>query len=247
MGIRDPSPGGRSGVHGERFPARCLLWDTNRVRQILTANDFDDWLLRLRDRVGRAEILTRIGRLGHGNPGVVKSVGEGVREMKIDFGPGDRIYFVERADGSIVVLCAAATRIRSHATLRGRKRSRRQSEEGVMTDPDRPAEGLAKEPARTPTKPFDPAHDIRTPEDAAAYLTKVLEDGDEAEFRRALGAIARSRSMAEVAERAGLGRESLYKALSETGNPGLSTVLGVLRALDLRMTVAVVRTRPEAA
>ncbi|MBB5765642.1 addiction module antidote protein [Methylorubrum rhodesianum] len=116
-----------------------------------------------------------------------------------------------------------------------------------MTDPDRPAEGLAKEPARTPTKPFDPAHYIRTPEDAAAYLTEVLEDGDEAEFRRALGAIARSRSMAEVAERAGLGRESLYKALSETGNPGLSTVLGVLRALDLRMTVAVVRTRPEAA
>jgi putative addiction module killer protein len=40
----------------------------------------------------------------YGNPGVVKPVGEGVREMKIDFGPGDRIYFVERADGSSVVL-----------------------------------------------------------------------------------------------------------------------------------------------
>lgn len=102
-------------------------------------------------------------------------------------------------------------------------------------------------PAATPTKPFDIANYIRTPEDAAAYLTEVLEDGDEVEFRRALGTIARSRSMAEIAERAGLGRESLYKALSETGNPGLSTVLGVLRALDLRMTVSVIRSQPEAA
>ncbi|HEV2543527.1 MAG TPA: addiction module antidote protein [Methylobacterium sp.] len=102
-------------------------------------------------------------------------------------------------------------------------------------------------PAATPTKPFDIANYIRTPEDAAAYLTEVLEDGDEVEFRRALGTIARSRSMAGIAERAGLGRESLYKALSETGNPGLSTVLGVLRALDLRMTVSVIRSQPEAA
>lgn len=83
-------------------------------------------------------------------------------------------------------------------------------------------------PAGTPTRPFDIANDIRTPEGAAAYLTEVLADGDEVEFLRALG------------------RESLYKALSEAGNPGLSTVLGVLRALDLRMTVAVTRPEPEA-
>ncbi|KQO91948.1 addiction module antitoxin [Methylobacterium sp. Leaf92] len=108
-----------------------------------------------------------------------------------------------------------------------------------MTNPDTPTE--------TPIKPVDIANYIRTPEDAAAYLTEVLADGDEVEFRRALGTIARSRSMAEIAERAGLGRESLYKALSESGNPGLSTVLCVLRALDLRMTVAVVRPEPEAA
>lgn len=108
-----------------------------------------------------------------------------------------------------------------------------------MTNPDKPA--------GTQTKPFDIANYIRTPEDAAAYLTEVLADGDEVEFRRALGTIARSRSMADIAERAGLGRESLYKALSEAGNPGLSTVLGVLRALDLRMTVAVARPEPEAA
>ncbi|HEV2543526.1 MAG TPA: type II toxin-antitoxin system RelE/ParE family toxin [Methylobacterium sp.] len=72
--------------------------------QILTTDIFDAWLLRLRDRMGRTKILTRIDRLQQGNPGVVRSVGEGVHEMKIDFGPGYRVYFVERTDGTIVVL-----------------------------------------------------------------------------------------------------------------------------------------------
>ncbi len=74
------------------------------MTQIFTTDVFDAWLLKLRDRTGRTKILTRIDRLRHGNPGVVRSLGEGVHEMKIDFGPGYRVYFVERADGSIVVL-----------------------------------------------------------------------------------------------------------------------------------------------
>lgn len=52
----------------------------------------------------RAEILKRIDRLQPGNPGVVRAVGEGVSALKIDFGPGCRVYVVERSDGSIVVL-----------------------------------------------------------------------------------------------------------------------------------------------
>ncbi|MEN3212551.1 type II toxin-antitoxin system RelE/ParE family toxin [Methylorubrum populi] len=72
--------------------------------QIFATEIFDAWLLKLRDRMGRTKILTRIDRLQQGNPGVVRSVGEGVQEMKIDFGPGYLVYFVERADGSIVVL-----------------------------------------------------------------------------------------------------------------------------------------------
>ncbi|MCJ2090155.1 putative addiction module antidote protein [Methylobacterium sp. E-005] len=93
----------------------------------------------------------------------------------------------------------------------------------------------------TPTRPFDVAVHIRTPEEAAAYLSAVLEEDDPAAFRRALGDIARARSMASVADASGLGRESLYKALSQTGNPSLDTIQRVIAALGL--TLAVVPAR----
>ncbi len=72
--------------------------------EIRTTDIFDAWLLGLRDRMGRAKILKRIDRLQHGNPGSVRAVGEGVSELKIDSGPGYRVYFVERSDGCIVIL-----------------------------------------------------------------------------------------------------------------------------------------------
>jgi putative addiction module killer protein len=59
----------------------------------------------LRDRQGRAKILARIDRLEEGNPGNTRSVGAGVVEMKIDFGPGYRVYFVQRGEVVIVLLC----------------------------------------------------------------------------------------------------------------------------------------------
>lgn len=86
------------------------------------------------------------------------------------------------------------------------------------------------------TSLFDVADYLGSPEDAAAYLSAVLEDGDAAEFKVALGAIARSRGMRGVAETAGLGRESLYKALSSAGNPTFDTVLRVMAALDMRLS-----------
>ena len=94
---------------------------------------------------------------------------------------------------------------------------------------------------KTPTRPFDVAAHIRTTEEAAAYLSAALEENDPAAFRRALGDVARARSMASVADASGLGRESLYKALSQTGNPSLDTVQRVIAALGL--TLAVVPAR----
>ncbi len=89
----------------------------------------------------------------------------------------------------------------------------------------------------TPTRPFDAATHLRTPEEAAAYLAAALEEGDPAAFRRALGDVARARSMASNAEASGLGRESLYKALSQTGNPSLDTVQRVIAALGQTLAV----------
>lgn len=71
-----------------------------------------------------------------------------------------------------------------------------------------------------------------------AYLDAALEDGDPALIVAALGDIARAKGMTQVAREAGLGRESLYKALSPSGNPEFASVLKVLSALGLRFQVA---------
>lgn len=87
------------------------------------------------------------------------------------------------------------------------------------------------------TFPWDAAEHLETKEDIAAYLEAALEDGDPALVVAALGDIARCRGMTNIARETGLGRESLYKALSTEGNPEFATVLKVLKALGLRLQV----------
>ena len=88
------------------------------------------------------------------------------------------------------------------------------------------------------TYPWDSAAYLKTEEDVANYLEAVFEDGDPALIAAALGDIARAKGMAKIARAAGLGRESLYKALSRDGNPELATVLKVIHALGLKLKVA---------
>jgi len=73
--------------------------------QILRTRAFGHWLSSLRDRQGRAKIMARIDRLEEGNPGKSRSVGAGVVEMKIDFGPGYRVYYVQRGEMVVILLC----------------------------------------------------------------------------------------------------------------------------------------------
>ena len=91
--------------------------------------------------------------------------------------------------------------------------------------------------AKTKTVPYDVAEQLRTPEEMAAYLDAWFEEApdDAAGIARALGDIARARGMTQVARDAGLSRESLYKALSEDGNPSFATILKVARALGVRL------------
>ena len=86
--------------------------------------------------------------------------------------------------------------------------------------------------------PWDAAASLKTEEDIASYLEAVFEDGDPALVAAALGDVARSKGMAKIARAAGVGRESLYKALSRDGNPELATVLKVLRVLGLKLRIA---------
>ena len=88
------------------------------------------------------------------------------------------------------------------------------------------------------TFPYDSAEFLKTKEDVVAYLEAAFEDGDAALITYALGAVARSEGMSEVARQAGLSRASLYKALTEGGNPEFATVLKVVQALGLKLTIA---------
>jgi probable addiction module antidote protein len=92
--------------------------------------------------------------------------------------------------------------------------------------------------AKTETIPWDSAAYLKTDEDIANYLEAVFEDGDPALIAHGLGVVARAKGMSQIAQAAGLGRESLYKALSKDGNPELATVLKVLHALGLKLKVA---------
>lgn len=91
--------------------------------------------------------------------------------------------------------------------------------------------------APTKTMAYDMAKQLRTPEEMAAYLDAWLTDApeDAAGIARALGDIARAKGMTQVARDAGLSRESLYKALSENGNPSFATVLKVAKALGVQL------------
>jgi probable addiction module antidote protein len=91
----------------------------------------------------------------------------------------------------------------------------------------------------TKLKKYDVADHLRTPDEMAAYLEACIaeSDGDTSFVVKALGDIARAKGMTHIAEETGLGRESLYKALSEEGNPQFDTIVKVARALGLEISV----------
>ena len=88
---------------------------------------------------------------------------------------------------------------------------------------------------KTVPRIWDPAEHLQSDEDMAAYLEAALEEGDAALFAAALGDIARAKGMSQLARDTGLGRESLYKALSPSGNPEFATILRVLGALGIQL------------
>lgn len=92
--------------------------------------------------------------------------------------------------------------------------------------------------AKLKTHPYNSAEYLKTEEDVANYLEAIFEDGDPALIVHGLGVVARAKGMAKIAKKAGLGRESLYKALSKGGNPKIETVVKVVHALGLKLKVA---------
>lgn len=86
------------------------------------------------------------------------------------------------------------------------------------------------------TTVWDASEYLDSPEAIASYFEAVFEDGDPALIAAALGDVARAMGMTEIASKAGVTREALYKALSPTGDPRLSTFLGVMKALGIKLS-----------
>jgi len=106
------------------------------------------------------------------------------------------------------------------------------------TNPTKPRAAKAPRPgkaARTVTAPYDTADYLKTEADRVGLLEAALEDGHPQVIAAALGAIARSQGMSEIAKKTGLNREGLYKTLSGEGNPELETFIKVIKALGLQL------------
>ncbi len=75
------------------------------MTEFVQSEEFESWMQQLRDIRAQLRIRARIERLSKGNPGDVKSVGEGIRELRVDYGPGYRVYLLQRGEMLIVLLC----------------------------------------------------------------------------------------------------------------------------------------------
>lgn len=89
--------------------------------EVLKSATFDTWLSGLRDSQAKARILVRIRRLSLGNPGDVKPVGDGISEMRIDHGPGYRVYYQQRGPVLAILLCGGDKSTQSKDIARARE------------------------------------------------------------------------------------------------------------------------------
>jgi putative addiction module killer protein len=89
--------------------------------EVFRTSDFERWIASIRDRPTRARILTRVDRLSLGLFGDTKPVGGAVREMRLDFGPGYRIYFTHRGGRVILLICGGDKSTQKNDIARARK------------------------------------------------------------------------------------------------------------------------------
>ena len=87
------------------------------------------------------------------------------------------------------------------------------------------------------TKPWDASEYLKTEQDIIDYLDAAAETGAPTLMQAAIGDVAKARGMGQIAEAAGVGRESLYKSLSKDGNPSFQTIAKVVQALGGRLTI----------
>ena len=181
----------------------------------------------LRDRQAKLRIQARIDRLASGNPGKHRVLSGGVAELKIDLGPGYRVYYTRYGD-IVIVLLAGGDKHTQQAEISTRLLSwQKRFEETFMTK------------TKIRTTPWDSAEYLKTDQDIVEYMAACMEEGgdDPAFIAHALGVVAKARNMSQLARNTGLTREGLYKALSGEGNPSFATVMKVAQELGFKLTL----------
>ena len=182
---------------------------------------FDEWFDSLRDMRMQAAVDARLTRIRAGNFGDCKSVGGGVFELRISFGPGLRIYYGLHGQ-KIVVLIGGGDK-------RSQPRDIRRVQELWKQFTKYASEKLQDDLLKR----------LGDPHYAAEYLAQVLAEKDSAAFLIALKDVVEAGGgMGNLAGRVGLKRPSLYKILSKSGNPTLETLQEILEPLGLRVSVA---------
>ena len=89
--------------------------------EIIKSDTFDRWLRKLRDPQARARVEMRIRRLGLGNPGDVQPIGERLSEMRIDHGPGYRVYYMQQGGALVILLCGGDKRTQQKDIVRAKE------------------------------------------------------------------------------------------------------------------------------
>ncbi len=172
----------------------------------------------LKNHVAKAQITKRIRSAQLGNFGDYKPVGEGVFEMRIHLGAGYRLYCT-RTESITYWLLSVATNPLKNAILKWQSDFPNNSRTKSMTN----------------FTPFDAADYLNDEETITEYLNAALEDENPNLFLVAIKDVARARGMTQLAKNTGLGRESLYKSLSDGAKPRYDTVLKIMRALNIQL------------
>ena len=180
---------------------------------------FSDWLSGMKDSKARAVIRARLERIQLGNFGDCKSVGDGVSELRIPYGPGYRVYFGRQGETIVVLLCGGNKGTQQKILIKPKYYGRS---------------------TKMPTKNYhnELIKQLKNPKEAAEYLNACFEDSEEV-FLAGLKNVVEARGgVSAVARATKLNRENLYRALSKKGNPKLSSLSTILEALGIELQFA---------
>jgi len=147
-----------------------------------------------------------------GNAGDSKSLGDGVHEIRIDYGPGYRVYYGNDGKSLIILLCGGDKR-KQNVDIKTAKKYWLDYKKDLLKR-------------------------LKNPEYAAEYINAAIEEDDKAVILLALKDVCEARGMSNIAKKAKLNRENMYRALSEKGNPQFTTLMALLDCSGLKFTVA---------